>query len=249
VLGKLMLAERFQQDFYDHLAAEAMLAADGRVPLLAELESTARDDGKSGEKPKKDSKAVKAAARTDGDNEKWLSRDWLLKWAKIDPALASEDMRPYVFVARDKRILATATESSSLDSLIESLSGGELAARAVEPQVRGLSAGDAEQLFTALRERVVRASSFQTQPTGFTGLMLVAKNHPRHQTELLSLIEGIDVSNLGFWATQGWREILTEPGMTERLNGILGKWAAQDENQLLKTAATRALAPPRKAGR
>ncbi|MCZ7392629.1 MAG: P-loop NTPase fold protein, partial [Candidatus Methanoperedens sp.] len=36
VLGKLMLAERFQQDFYDHLASEAMLAGNGRVQLLAE---------------------------------------------------------------------------------------------------------------------------------------------------------------------------------------------------------------------
>ena len=250
VLGKLMLAERFQQDFYDHLAAEAMLAADGRVPLLAELESTARDGDKEVEKTKKDSKAgKKTASRADGDNDKWLSRDWLLKWAKIDPALAPADMRPYVFVARDKRILATAVETSSVDALIESLSGGELAARAVEPQVRGLSHGDAEQLFNALRERVVRASSFQTQPAGFTGLMLVAKNHPKHQTELLSLIESIDASNLGFWATQGWREILTEPGTTERLDDILGKWAAQDENQLLKTSAARVLAPPRKAGR
>jgi predicted KAP-like P-loop ATPase len=249
VLGKLMLAERFQPDFYDHLAAEAMLAPDGRVPLLAELEATARADTKAGDKKEKGSKGGKTAARADGDNEKWLSREWLLKWAKINPTLADEDMRPYVFVARDKRILATAAEASSLDALIESLSGGDLAARAVEPQVRGLSSGDAEQLFTALRERVLRASNFQTQPAGFTGLMLVAKNHPRHQAELLSLIESIDASSLGFWATQGWREILTEPGTTERLNGILGKWAAQDENQLLKRSAAQALAPPRKAGR
>lgn len=79
--------------------------------------------------------------------------------------------------------------------------------------------------------------------------MLIAKNHPRHQADLLSLIESIDATTLGFWATQGWREVLTEPGTTERLNGILGRWAAQDENQLLKKAAAQALAPPRKAGR
>jgi hypothetical protein len=247
VLGKLMLAERFQPDFYDHLAAEAMLAADGKVPLLAELESAARDGGKSGDRKEKDSKAGKSTARANGDNEKWLSREWLLKWARINPALADEDMRPYVFVARDKRILPTAAETSSLDTLIESLSGGDLAARAVEPQVKGLSPGDAEQLFNALRERVVRASTFQTEPAGFIGLMLVAKNHPRHQSELLSLIESIDATTLGLWATRGWKEILTEPGTTERLNAILGRWAAQDENLLLKRSAAQALAPARKA--
>jgi hypothetical protein len=153
-----------------------------------------------------------------------------------------------VFVARDKRILATAAESSSLDALIESLSGVELAARAVEPQVRGLTPGDAEQLFNALRERVLRASNFAMEPAGFTGLTLVAKNHPRHQSELLSLVESIDATTLGSWVTRGWREILTEPGTTERLRGILGKWAAQDENPLLKKSAAQALAPTRKTG-
>lgn len=248
VLGKLMLAERFQPDFYDHLAAEAMLAADGRVPLLAELEAEDREDGKADSKPKKEAKPSKAAVRPDGDNEKWLSRDWLMKWAKIDPALKDVDLRPYVFVARDKRILASAAESSGLDALIESLSGGELAARAVEPQVRGLAPGDAEQVFNALRERVLRAPNFATEPAGFTGLMLLAKNHPRHQSELLSLLESIDATSLGAWATRGWREILTEPGTPDRLRGILGKWAAQDENQLLKRSAAQAIAPARKAG-
>jgi hypothetical protein len=248
VLGKLMLAERFQPDFYDHLAAEAMRVPDGRVPLLTELETEDRDDGKADSKPKKDVTPGKAAARPDGDNEKWLSRDWLVKWAKIDPALHEVDLRPYVFVARDKRILATAPEPSGLDALIESLSGSELAARAVEPQVRGLAPGDAEHVFNALRERVLRAPNFATEPAGFTGLMLVAKNHPLHQSEILSLVESIDATSLGAWATQGWREILTQPGPLDRLRAILGKWAAQDENQLLKRSATQANAPARKAG-
>lgn len=248
VLGKLMLAERFQQDFYDHLAAEAMLAADGKVPLLAELESVARDDGKPERDTKKDWKADKAA-RPEGENEKWLSRDWLVNWAKIDPALRDVDLRPYVFVARDKRILATAAESSSLDSLIESLSSRELAARAVEPQVRALNAADADHVFKALRERVLRAPNLSTEPAGFTGLMLIAKHHSRHQSELISLVESIDPSKLGPWVTRGWQECLTEAGTTEQLRGVLGKWAAQEENQLLKRSAAQALAPARKGGR
>lgn len=248
VLGKLMLAERFQPDFYDHLAAEAMLAVDGRVALLAKLESEDRDDGKADSKPKKEAMPSNATARADGDNEKWLSRDWLVKWAKIDPACKDVDLRPYVFVARDKRILASAAESSGLDALIESLSGGELAARTVEPQVRELAPGDAEQMFNALRERVLRAPNFTTEPAGFTGLMLLAKNHPRHQSELLSLVESIDATSLGAWATRGWREILTEPGTPDRLRAILGKWAAQDENPLLRRSAAQAIAPARKAG-
>jgi hypothetical protein len=78
--------------------------------------------------------------------------------------------------------------------------------------------------------------------------MLLAKNHPRHQSELLSLIESIDATSLGAWATRGWREVLTEPGTPDRFRAILAKWASQDENQLLKRSAAQAIAPARKAG-
>ena len=247
VLGKLMLAERFQQDFYDHLAAEAMLAADGSVPLLAELEFAARESAKGDSKSKKQAQPAKGASRAEADHEKWLSRDWLVKWLNIDPTLDDVDLRPYVFVARDKRILTTAVEASGLEALIESLSGGELAARLVESRVGDLSTSDAEQVFNALRERVLRASSFATEPAGFAGLMLVAKHHPRHQSELLALTESIEARSLGPWVTRGWNDTLTEPGASAQLRTILGKWAAQDENQLLKRSATQALAPARKA--
>ena len=40
VLAKLMLAERFQQDFYEYLAAAAMRASDGKVVELRDLEGS-----------------------------------------------------------------------------------------------------------------------------------------------------------------------------------------------------------------
>jgi hypothetical protein len=225
-----------------------MLAADGRVHLIAELESAARESAKGDSKSKKQAKPGKGVSLVDADHEKWLARDWLVKWLNIAPPLNDVDLRPYVFVARDKRVLATAPEASGLESLIESLSGGELAARLVESRVASLSASDAEQVFNALRERVLRTSSFATEPAGFAGLMLVAKHHPRHQSELLALTESIEAQNLGAWVTRGWNDTLTEPGASEQLRTLLGKWAAQDENHLLKRSATQALAPFRRAG-
>jgi predicted KAP-like P-loop ATPase len=249
VLGKLMLAERFQQDFYDHLASEAMLAPNGKVALVAELESSAHESVKAGSKAKGDTKPANPSGRSDGDHDKWLGRDWLLKWLKIEPALADIDLRPYVFVARDKRILATAADSSALDALIETLTGAELAARSVEPQVKALAPNDADQAFAALRDRVLSSATFSTQPPGFIGLMLIAKHHPRYQSELLGLLGGIEPRSLGAWATRGWTEILTEPGMSDQLRTLLGQWASQDENGLLKTASSQAVAAARKGSR
>ena len=242
VLAKLMLAERFQQDFYEHLAAAAMRADDGKVVELRDLEGVVREDGRSGfAASSKKAKAKKPAVRLDASTEKWLEREWLRRWLALTPTLGTIDLRPYVFVAGDKRILSAAGKASDLDSLIELLTGSEMAARSVEPQVKALTQGDAEQAFGALRERAVSEGSFSTQPPGFEGLMLVAKHHPRYQAELLGLVGSIEPKMVGFWVVKGWNEILSDSLALEQYRTLLVRWAAQDDNATLKKGASQAL--------
>lgn len=249
VLAKLMLAERFQQDFYDHLAGQAMLADEGKIAELREMETLAREEGKA-TKGKKEGKGEKPTARPDQEPAKWLEREWLVRWLKIEPALGDVDLRPYVFVARDKRIFAAPAESTGLDSLIETLtSASDVAMRSVEPQVKALQPSDAAEVFATLQERVVRHGTFTTPPPGFGGLMLVAKHHPQHQAELLGLVGGIDANALGFWVVKGWSEILTESAATDQLQKLLARWAAQDDNTGLKRMAHQALGTSGKRSR
>ena len=249
VLAKLMLAERFQQDFYDHLAGQTMLAKEGKIAELRKMEPLAREDGKA-IKSKREGKDQKAAAPPEQETAKWLERDWLIRWLRIEPALGDVDLRPYVFVARDKRIFAAADESTGLESLIEILmSESDIAVRSVEPQVKALQAADASQVFAALQERVVRHGTFTSEPPGIGGLMIVAKHHPQHQTELLGLLGSIDAKSLGFWVVKGWSEILTERGAIEQLNTLLTQWAAQDDNPSLKRMAGQAVTKLRRESR
>ena len=241
VLGKLMLAERFQPDFYEYVATQAMLASDGTVPVLREMEAAARKDENSA-KEKKPAKAGNSAATPDDDAAKWLEREWLVPWLRIEPALSSFDLRPYVFVARERRITGAAAEAGGLDTLIETLSSSsEMAARGVEPQVKALTPADAEQTVAALRERVLRQGAFTSMPPGFLGLMLAAKHHPRYQSEVLGLLDNNEPRALGVWAVTGWTEILTEGAAQEQLRALLTQWAAQDDNAVLKRAAGQAL--------
>lgn len=233
ILAKLMLAERFQPDFYDYIAGAAMMAEDGKVAQLAALESAAQGEANTAKK----ARAAKEPPDSDATVEKWLEREWLQRWAKIEPALGSVDLRPYVFVARDKRILAAAAELGGLEGLIEKLGGTEMAIRSVEPEVKALVPADAEQVFNALKEQVLRHGNFRSQPPGFGGLGIVAKHHPRHQTELLGIIGGIDVKALGVWVVRGWNEVLTDGTAKAQFNELLARWAAQNENDLLKRAA------------
>lgn len=242
VLAKLMLAERFQPDFYEHIAAQAMMTADGKVPELAALESAAAGTAKAGATEK----VARAVTEADTATERWLEREWLQRWAKIKPAIGVLDLRPYVFVARDKRLLAAAADRGGFESLMEKLSGGEMAVRSVEPDVRSLSASDAEQVFNALRDQVLRQGSFTSQPPGFDGLGIVAKHHARFQAELLGLVSAIDEKQLGVWVVKGWNEILTDGAAKTQFRELLNRWASQDANGMLKKVAAGALTGTRR---
>ena len=243
VLAKLMLAERFQQDFYEYLAAAAMRASDGKVVELRDLEEMVRDDGRSGVAAcSKESKAKEPSPQLVESLKKWAEREWLRRWLTLTPALGAVDLRPYVFVARDKRIPVAPGEASDLDRLLEALTRSEMAARSVEPQVEALTEGDAEQVFSALRDRAVSEGNFSKPPPGFEGLMLVAKHHPRYQTELLKLLSSIEPKMLGFWVVKGWNEILSDPAALGQHQTLLTRWAEQDDNAKLKKGARIALA-------
>ena len=108
-----------------------------------------------------------------------------------------------MFVARDKRILAGAAEAGGLETLIEKLCGTDMVIRSAETEVKGLLAADAEQVFNSLREQVLRSGSFTSEPQGFGGLGIVAKHHPRFQTELVGIVAGIDAKALGVWVVKG----------------------------------------------
>lgn len=240
VLAKLMLAERFQPDFYDHLAAKAMIDADGKVVELAKMEAAQVRDApaapaKSRRKDNEDEREL------DSEFTKWLERDWLKRWMQIEPALGAIDLRPYIFVARDKRMLGGALEIGGVNALIEKLLASGMALRMVEPEVKALPAGDAAAVFSGLRERVLQATNLSTQPAGFEGMGIVAKHHVPLQAELIALISNLDVKTLGIWIVRGWAEVFTNPKARDQLKSILIGWANQDDNAVLKKAAAQAL--------
>jgi len=246
-LAKLMLAERFQLDFYEFIAGRAMVSENGQLPELAVIEgelhavaATADESSDNGESSSGEGDTQVRAIEIEGIG-KWLERDWIQKWAKIDPILSNLDLRPYVFIARDKRILSMSSDIGDLDVLVEKLSGSTIAVRGAESEVKALQADDARQVFDKLRELVVRNGNFSDQPDGFEGMCIVAKHHTALQTDVVSFISSIDVSSLGFWIVKGWNDILTESDVMSQLQGVVQGWANQDENAMLKKASEQAI--------
>ncbi len=248
VLAKLMLAERFQPDFYEYIATQGMVSKDGKVADLVRLEDACISSGKAA-KADADKKEKTKTEETLLDLSKWLERDWLRRWLKIDPSLADVDLRPYIFAARDKRLLTGAEELGGLEGLITRLCGPSLTVRSAEMEVKALPSGDVDTIFNALRERVLSCGNFISVPPGIDGLGIVAKHHPRFQSEVIALLDSLDPKALGMWVVRGWGEFITDAKTREQLRMVVEKWANQNDNPILKKAAGAALAAMRKGAK
>ena len=238
VLAKLMLAERFQQDFYEYISMQAMSANDGKVSDLAFLETS--------EQSEKLERKAKSIGKKSGKKEeitqpkeitKWLERDWLKQWLQLEPKLEAEDLRPYVFVARDKRQFTDDLIQGGLEALTSKLCGSRFEIRMAEQEVKELSSSDAGIVFNWLRERVLSADGFSTAPEGIDGLAIVAKHHPYFQGEVVALLETFDPKELGLWVVKGWNESITEAQAHRKLLEVMRGWEEQNDNMMLKSAA------------
>jgi hypothetical protein len=103
--------------------------------------------------------------------------------------------------------------------------------------VKALSESDAEQVFTALRERVLQQPNLSNSPPGIEGLGVVARHHTRFQTELATLLANLDAKTLGPWIVKGWAKVFTDTKAKDQFDAVVRQWATQDDNALLKAAA------------
>lgn len=235
VLAKLMLAERFSDTFFDELAKLAMQAKQGRPRILAALEESSL--------PEKETKKRKDSDEELSDVERtilegWQKSEWVKLWATIPPLLKVEDLRPYIFVTRDKRAyFGGGTASSHLDGLVDLLMRPSLALKASEAQVTNLNSSEAEQVFDALRTRIIQSDDLQEKPPGFDGLLLVAKSRPELQSKVVALLESLPIRKLGAWVLAGLSQSLTDTKARTQHQEWVKKLASQDENAALRSAA------------
>jgi len=245
ILAKIMLAERFHPDFYEQLARIASLDAGGTVPAIAELEKRAKKSKGTDSEPNegKGSGKLKAVANS-GDVNDWEKSDWISKWAAIDPALTGVDLRPYIFVTRDKRSsLMGQVAVSHLEALVDKLMGPPLQIRqaTTKKEIVGLAEVDAENVFDALRDQIIQADDFSDQPKGVAGLIELVKQRPALQKRLIEFIRSLPTSKLGMWAPAPWHECLKDTNAIQGLDAILRGWSQQIENENLQKAAKRVL--------
>ena len=251
ILAKLMLAERFLPRLFDQIATVAAAAPDGTCSDLVALEITVTE----GESVKKKTKTNKARASKDRnisrssvkleDDEatesallvEWLSSQAIKAWAGVQIVIGSEDLRPYLFVAKDRKdYFGAASALGHLATVVEQLLGTKFMVQGMEADLSRLAPPEAVQLFEAVRGRVVSSDSFNTEPPGAAGLAVLVKAHPSLQRSLVDFLEALPSDRLGPWICSGWEGILKEPDEARRFDRLLGIWA-EEGGRTLKAAA------------
>lgn len=251
VLAKLMLAERFLPSLFDQIATIAAATSDGTCLDLAALETTVTE-GKSAKKKTKTNKTrtskggniSRSSTKLEADETtesalltEWLSSQAIKIWAGVQIMIGREDLRPYLFVAKDRKdYFGAASALGHLAAVVEQLLGTKFMVQSMGADLSRLARPEAVQLFEAVRGRIVGSGSFNTEPAGAVGLSVLIKAHPFLQSNLVDFLETLPSDRLGPWVCRGWEGVLKEPEEVQRFDRLLGIWAAEG-GKTLKAAA------------
>lgn len=261
VLAKLMLAERFIPRLFDQIASSAAASSKGACDDLSALETAIQEEKKPRETEKP---STRTKSKGDGKEvpvfeikkptesallTEWMSSPAIQAWAAIQPSLMDVDIRPYLFVTKDRKDYFGATSVlGHLAAIVEQLFGPKMAVQALEADLKRLAVLEAEQIFEVVRGRIIGSDSFDTQPPGVEGLTVLVKAHPTLQSNLLDFLEALPKDRLGPWVVSGWGDAIKGAEANKRLDVLIRTYATEAKNELLKASAVNVLRMTRRSG-
>lgn len=262
-LAKLMLAERFLSHLFDQIAASAAADPNGHCKDLAVLEAADESGGKEEAAPRVASpragtgtapprsgtNAPKVAVAKPADTgalTEWLMSPGIVAWARIPPALSGVDLRPYIFVAKDRKdYFGPASALGHLALVVEKLLGPKLQVQGFESEIKTLAALEAAKVFEGVCARIMSAGVFDREPVGAAGLSVLVKAHPGLETNLIAFLDRLPRDHLGTWVVSGWSTAIKSTDGVAQLKRLLDAWSKHETNTMLAAAAASTLKMPK----
>lgn len=255
VLAKLMLAERFLPSLFEQIATVAVTNPEGHCVDLAHLEyaSTSDSNGttktETKEKSSDDKTSKTVVVAESAILSEWKASQSIMAWARVQPSLAKIDLRPYLFVTKDKKdYFGPASALGHLAKVAEKLFESKLSVQALEPELKLLAQPEAENLFEAVRTKIMSGDNFDIQPVGVDGMAVLVKAQPNLQGKLLDFLDALPVSRCGPWVVGGWQSVLKDADAIAKYNKMLEGWSKLSNNPMLRLAADAAI-KTKKGGR
>lgn len=245
VLAKLMLAERFIPRLFEQIAFVAAVHPQGLCEDLETLEQgLAAADGNESQAGagKRQTAAESAPALDNAVLTEWKTSDTVCNWARLSPKLAGIDLRPYLFVTKDKKdYFGPVSVLGHLAGVVEKLFGGRMTVQSHEAELKQLVQPEAEKVFEAVRTKIMSTGTFDTKPAGVDGLLVLVKAQPGLQSRLMDFLEALPSSKCGPWVVGGWQGVIKDTDCSSRLTRLLGDWSKVTNNAALKATAEAAL--------
>lgn len=245
VLAKLMLAERFIPRLFEQIAFVAAVHPHGFCEDIDALEKgLATADGnepQAGER--KGQKSAEPASVPDNPVlAEWKSSETVCDWASLSPKLSGIDLRPYLFVTKDKKdYFGPVSVLGHLAGVVEKLFGGKMTVQSYEAELKQLAQPEAEKVFEAVRTKIMSTGAFDTKPLGVDGLVVLVKAQPGLQARLMDFLEALPSGKCGPWVVSGWQGVIKDAESAARLTKLLGDWSKVTNNPGLKASAEAAL--------
>ncbi|KRG44682.1 NTPase KAP [Stenotrophomonas pictorum JCM 9942] len=242
VLAKLMLAERFIPRLFEQIAFVAAIHPQGLCEDLEALEkSLAIANDKDGE-PKGQKAAEPAPASDNAVLTEWKASETVRDWSRLSPKLSGLDLRPYLFVTKDKKdYFGPVSVLGHLAGVVEKLFGGKMTVQGYEAELKQLVQPEAEKVFEAVRSKIMGTGAFDTRPAGVNGLAVLVRAQPGLQSRLMDFLEALPSGKCGPWVVSGWQGVIKDTECATRLTKLLGDWSKVTGNPGLKASAEAAL--------
>jgi hypothetical protein len=168
----------------------------------------------------------------------WKSSEAILAWARVLPPVADIDLRPYLFATKDKKdYFGPASVLGHLAAVAEKLLGPKISVQALESELKQLAQPEAAKLFEAVRAKIVSGDSFDTQPAGVDGMIVLVRAQPSLQGSLVNFLQALPTGRCGPWVVSGWQGALKDTDAQARMAQLVVGWATQSDNKMLRAAA------------
>ena len=230
-LAKLMVLERRNLETYKALSSAIATSKDGISSGLQKLEEALRGTEKT----------------TDEQIESLFGKgdiDQLREWLKIDPELGQTDLRPYLFVSRERLVDFVGGDSlpTELNELAEVLAtGNTVQAATAAARLDGLTREQANLIADVLFDRVRELGDLSQQPAEFKTFPSLSNKRPELQMRFVRFLETMPAAQLGPWAATRLIAVARDAAARPFADALLQQWQ-QGDNQVLAAAAKSAKA-------
>lgn len=228
ILAKLMLLERFQTDTFERMVTEIVSSDQGISRTIKTVEGNL---------------AVKLTKKDDKKSEKAIEKqefpEQLIEWMQIDPPLGTVDLRPYVFISKEKAIGLQLNDELSprLTQILDQLnSGSDIALTSVSKPLSELNDSEALTIYEILAAESRSSQDLKHLPNSVKGIFKLIEVFNDLEIRAVNLMASFPADSLGAWASSNFGGLKTQAAKLE-FGKLLTNWSTQEGNNVLRSMA------------